>query len=236
MKVKFIRHEAIAKGIHSFFFEPNHHVHYTAGQYTKLYLPHESADSRGTSRWFTLSSSPTEPEWVITTKIDSKHSSSFKQHLLNLTPNTTLQADEPIGDFVLPQDTSRSLLFVAGGIGVTPYHSMIKWLLDKGINYNIHLLYAATTPQEVAFMPLFKEYGLKLTRIITEPNPDWQEEKGRLDAKRIQQLSPDIRDRLVYLSGPEPMIEQLFDGLTTSPVNLTKTQIVTDYFPNYPSL
>ncbi len=235
MKLTFIRSEAVAKGIRSFFFEPEHSVHYTPGQYTKLYLPHEQMDARGDSRWFTLSSSPTEKLWSITIKLDPSRSSSFKQHLQKLIPGAVIRADEPLGDFVLPQDSNRPLLFVAGGIGVTPYRSMVKWLSDKKLRRNIRLIYAAAKSQEFAFIELFHEYGVELVPVATEPPTSWKGETGHLDVHRILQLSPDIKDRLVYLAGPEPMVEQFFDGLTSNSVGIPKNQVVTDYFPNYPS-
>src|SRR5688572_28479949 len=181
--------EDIAENIKTFWFKPAKPVHYVAGQFTELYLPHDGADDRGTRRWFTLSSSPTEPLVSITTKF-SDPGSSFKRTLAGLKPGTALALASPMGDFVLPKDASRPLVFVAGGMGITPMRSMIKYLLDCHEQRDIHLIYAVTKREELAFEPLFTAYGLKFTTVIKNPPQGYTGEAGSLSAERILQLAP----------------------------------------------
>lgn len=230
MKLTFDHIEDMAVNIHTFWFKPEKTVDYTAGQYTELHLVYPNPDDRGTKRWFTLSSSPTEELLSITTKFNPA-SSTFKQALLRLKPGTRLHAADPMGDFVLPKDPSIPLVFVAGGIGVTPFRSMIKWLTDKKEKRAIHMIYAANKLKEVAFRQLLESYGLKLDLVISQPTPDWKGLSGTLTPERILGLIGSIKDRLIYLSGPEPMIESLMDGLEKLGIN--KKQLVSDFFPGY---
>ena len=122
--------EQITADVYTFWFTPNKPLDYTAGQFTELTLPHEAADSRGIKRWFTLSSSPTEQLLGITTKL-AEQPSSFMKSLFSLQPGDVVNFSAAMGDFVLPINKTIPLLFVVGGIGVTPLRSMMQWLKDS---------------------------------------------------------------------------------------------------------
>jgi ferredoxin-NADP reductase len=231
MNVIFDHSEDAADHIKTFWFKPEKPVRYTAGQFTELYLPHPDADNRGQRRWFTLSSSPTDPLLSITTKFASNPSSTFKEILQQIEPGTPLKLAEPMGDFVLPKDPTIPLLFVASGIGITPMYSMIKYLNDTGERRNIHLIYAVTRASEIAFEDLFNQYGVGLTIILKEPPDEYRGETGSLDADRILQLVDDTGKSLFYLSGPEPMVETFMKGLKVKGID--EHHLVTDYFPGY---
>jgi glycine betaine catabolism B len=223
--------EDIATNIKTFWFKPERPVHYMAGQFTEMYLPHPNADERGEKHFFTLSSSPTEPLLSITTKFAVDRSSTFKQTLRELKPGTPLRLADPMGDFVLPKDKATPLLFVAGGIGITPMRSMIKYLFDSKEQRNVTLLYGVNRPDELAFTHLFEEYDLKFNPIVKEPSTDWQGEVGALTPERILEALGDSQNSLIYLSGPEPMVEAFDKAVKASGVN--KHRIVTDFFPGY---
>jgi glycine betaine catabolism B len=231
MDVVFDHTEDVAHNIKTFWFKSERKVRYIAGQFTEIYLPHDDADDRGIRRWFTLSSSPTDEMVSITTKFASHRSSTFKQHLRQLKPGTPLKLADPMGDFVLPKDSSIPIVFVAGGMGITPMHSMVKWLNDENEKRNIHLIYAVTEEDELAFVPLFKDYNLKFTPVVKTPVPGYVGETGSLDADRILQLAPDDGKYRLYLSGPEPMVEAFFKQLKAK--GFSEDRLVTDYFPGY---
>ena len=231
MQVTFEHFTDTAANIKTFYFKPERSVRYEAGQFIELTIPHDNADKRGQKRWFTLSSSPTEELLSITTKFALENGSTFKQALLALQPGTSLRMADPMGDFVLPKDQSKPLIFVAGGIGVTPMHSMVQFLHDNKEARDITLIYAANKEDEVAFSDLFKGYDLNFIPVIREAQASWSGETGTLDPERITKFAPKITESTVYLSGPEPMVEALFDGLKKAGVD--KRNIVTDYFPGY---
>jgi len=217
--------------VRTFWFKPNQSVHYTPGQFIEMYLPHDNPDERGIKHWFTLSSSPTETLISITTKYAGDKSSTFKKTLFGLEPGARVQIVEPMGDFVLPKDTNIPLVFVAGGMGVTPFHSIVKWLTDVGEKRTIQVLLAANKPEDVLFEKLFRDYGAKVRVIVSEPSGEWRGEVGRLSAEKILELTGKPDDKRIYVSGPEPMVEALEKDLHDH--NIKKSQLVLDFFPGY---
>jgi ferredoxin-NADP reductase len=235
MKVTFVRSEPEADNIRTFHFQPEQPLRYTAGQYTELHIPHKNPDKRGTKRWFTLSSSPTDELLTITTKYagDNK-SSSFKKALFKLKPGTELHMADPMGDFVLPKLVQTPLVFVAGGIGITPFHSMLRWLSDTLEERPIKLLYGVRTEAEIVFEETFDTAGIKPTIVVRQPSDAWGGERGQLSAELILGLEKPSEDTLVYVSGPELMVQALSRDLHKA--GLRKDQIVTDEFPNYDAI
>jgi len=235
VNVVFDHSEPIAHNIRTFWFRPDKPMYYLAGQYTELTLPHDNPDNRGIKRWFTLSSSPTDEMLSITTKFAGEQSSSFKKHLFEqLKPGTQLHMADPMGDFVLPKDTTLPLVFVAGGIGLTPFHSMIKWLQDTDEHRDIQFLYGVRHEDEQAFHDLFASYGVQPITFVSEPTPEWQGETGKLDAERILRHITPIGNKRIYVSGPEQMVQALTKDLEKHGV--PKDQLINDEFPGYTGL
>lgn len=230
MIVTLVRSEAVAENIRTFWFRPQKPVKYLAGQYIEMYLPHAGADVRGQKHWFTLSSSPTEKLVSITTKHAVDRVSTFKQQLFLLKTGTSIKISEPMGDFVLPKDASIPLLFVAGGIGITPMRSMVKWLTDCGQHRTINLIYGARSDKELAFMDLFEAYGLK-PQILLSDDPSGSKPKEHITPEVILDAAKSLHEPLVYISGPEPMTEKLEAGLQAG--GFPAARLVLDFFPGY---
>jgi ferredoxin-NADP reductase len=132
-----------------------------------------------------------------------------------------------MGDFVLPKDKTIPLIFVAGGLGITPLRSMVKYLTDNQEKRDIQMIYVTSVPEDQVFVPLFKSYVQKLTLLNRQDDQD----QATLTAQTIIDLSqPSLRSR-IYLSGPEPMIEDLVDQFKKTTIKTD--QLVTDYFPGY---
>lgn len=226
MQVTLDHLEDTAENIITFWFKPRHRVSYNAGQFTEIKLPHDSTDERGDKRWFTLSSSPTEELLSITTKF-SKPGSTFKRTFLSLKPGTELNLAEPMGDFVLPKDPSIPLVLIAGGMGITPIRSMVKFLSDTHEKRTITLLYAAQSSRELAFLPLLESYCRNILIRTREDDGNG----AALTANKILAITKPSYNALIYLSGPEPMIEKLVEQFTKT--TLSEDRLVTDYFPGY---
>lgn len=229
MRVKLDHIEDVAANTKMFWFTPDQTVRYIAGQFVEVILPHDQPDSRGIRRWFTLSSSPTEKQLAITTKF-SPEGSTFKKALLRSKPGERIMMSQPMGDFVLPKDKTLPLVFVAGGIGVTPVRSMLKWLADSGEKRNVRAIYAAHDNESVAFKELL-ERAAKVTYVLQNPPKGWRGESGRLDAAKLLALAPDTANQRYYMSGPEAMVEALYKGLRAAGID--ERRLVGDYFPGY---
>jgi ferredoxin-NADP reductase len=234
MKAIFRKREQLTNAISTFWFEPARPLRFTAGQFNELTLKHASPHDRGVKRWFTISSSPTDDLVGITTKFAGEASSSFKKALFDLAPTTEVQLAEAMGDFVLPKLTQQPLIFVAGGIGLTPFHSMFEWLAATGETRDIKFLYAVSSEDDIIFQDTFDKANVHATIIVGNPSEAWGGLRGRLDAQTILGLEKPTDDTLIYLSGPEQMIEALEADLQKHGVD--KRQLVGDFFPGYTQL
>lgn len=201
--------------VKTFYFKPNEHLDYEAGQFVDLTIPDVGR------RYFTLSSCPEEHLLSITTVFADKLS-DYKQALFNLKPGDVLDISEPMGDFVLPLDTTRHLTFIIGGIGATPVRSICKHLLMTNQKRNIKLLYSSGQASEHIFRDVFDNYQSKYTESA---------KTGRIKASDIIRLANPKQNDLIYISGPEQMVERLRDDLIEHKINAE--QIVGDYFNGY---
>lgn len=224
MKVTFSEKSEIAPNIFTFTFKPEKQPAYIAGQFIEMYLPHPNKDNRGDKRWFTLSSSPTEANVAITTRFAGQSGSSFKKALFAISPGAEISISSPMGDFVLPKDKSIPIIFVAAGIGCTPFRSITKYLIDSNEPRDISMLYLAKNHTDVAFRDEFSTLQ------------KFQELSGaKLSAEHILDFAgPAETTRYFYLSGPEPLVEKLTKELRR--FGISKRHIFTDYFPGYHEL
>lgn len=209
----------------SFIFDTDGDTSWQPGQYTHFALPHDNADDRGADRWFTISSAPSEGYVMVTTRINHEHSSTFKEQLLKLEAGQQIEADAPEGDFVV-DDPSRELIFVAGGIGVTPYRSILKEADANGQQLKVHLLYANRN-ENIVFQKELEEFATHNPHLKI----DYVVGPGKLDADTLKAAIDAADNPVVYLSGPEPMVEDL--ELTVGRLGVAKENIKTDFFPGY---
>ncbi|MES2971365.1 MAG: FAD-dependent oxidoreductase [Patescibacteria group bacterium] len=233
MYVNFDHGEEVATNIRTFWFKPQHPLRYVAGQFVELQLPHPNPDKRGHKRWFTLSSSPSEKLISITTKLATENGSTFKQTLASLKSGAEVTISEAMGDFVLPKDNTLPLVFVAGGIGVTPMRSMVKWIVDNHEQRKVNVIYAARSLDEIAFKELFKSQGINLDVVLSDQTSGWTGRTGRLSGELILEIAGPSAEQLIYVSGPEPMVEALEKDLKSAGVN--KHKLILDFFPGYPA-
>lgn len=225
----------LGPNIISFLFDKPARFKHSAGQFLEWTLPHAEADDRGYRRWFTVSSSPTEPNIRLTTKF-AERSSSFKTALHNLKPGQKISAANLEGDFVLPENRDEKLVFIAGGIGITPFRAMTKYLLDTKQSQDIVLLYSAKTAAEVVFKEIFAQaeqaLWLKPNYVLTDPPPaNWTGQSGFIDAAMIKRVVGDWQNRVFYISGPEPMVEA-FEKMLAA-IGIADNKIKRDFFPGY---
>lgn len=232
LELKFMGRFKEAKDIYSYDFHGE--LKYKPGQYMEWTLPMAKADSRGNRRYFTLSSSPTEDHLMFTTKEPTPRS-SFKTQLDILGKGDKILAYQLEGSFVLPKDAGQKMAFLAGGIGVTPFRSIVKYLIDTNQKRDIVLLYSANSVDEFAFNDLFKralKAGVTTHYAVNGATPkDWLGFKGQIDSKMIKNAIPDYKERIFYLSGPYGMVVAVKNNLLK--MGIRPQQIKTDYFPGY---
>jgi len=230
----FLEKSQIANGVYELKFNLNKKFAYLPGQYLEWTLSHNKPDSRGVRRYFTIASSPTEDTVRLGIKINKEKSSSFKKTLMDLENGSKINAGQLGGDFVLPENKSEKLVFIAGGIGITPFRSIVKYLIDKKEKRDIVLFYCASDVSDLVYRDLFesaKSIGLKTHYVCTRPPQGWKGKTGRIDEEMIKEEVLDFSVRTFYLSGPSAMVDgykKLLKSLGIKP-----QKIVTDYFPGY---
>jgi ferredoxin-NADP reductase len=225
MKFKFISSAPVTSDVTSFVFEPEQPVSWQPGQYFHYVLNHPDADDRGVERWFTCSAAPSEGHVMVSTRLATDHGSSFKHSLQKLQPGDEIEADGPEGDFTV-EDLSRNYIFVAGGIGITPFRSILVELHKQGKPIKATLLYANRS-DEIPFQAELEQ--------IAADNPDFKIEyviqPSRIDSDLLKHHVEAVENPLVYVSGPKPMVESFAEQLES--LGLAKDNIKLDDFPGY---
>ncbi len=205
------------------------------GQYVEWTLPHKNTDSRGNRRYFSIASAP-EDDLEIAVKF-YPNSSSFKKALFNLDPQKQIIASSLSGDFVLPKKEAMPIVFIAGGVGIAPFASIIKNAINRGKRLNIAVLFANKRREDIIFEDLLeaaRQYGVNTIYTLTDVDSipqDWEGERGRITASMIQKSIPDYESRLFYISGPAPMVKAYQEILRQ--LNIDNKDIIVDYFPGY---
>ncbi len=252
----------VTADVYDFLFKSDHKLLFKPGQYLEWTLGHDDQDTRGMRRYFTIASSPTE-EYIRMGVKFYPNSSSFKQSMLFLSPGDKIVASQLAGDFVLPKDKNmgfaayfrrllgkwkllpfplaplenKKLVFIAGGIGITPFRSMIKYLLDTKEKRNAILLFSNKAPADVVYKDIFdkagQQLGLKTIYTVTDtPYPeDWPGERGFIDEQMIRRTVPDYKERMFFLSGSHAMVVAFNEILQK--MGVKKQQIKTDFFPGF---
>lgn len=235
---KLLRKTKLTTGIAEFIFTPNRKLAYLPGQYMEWTLPHPHSDSRGDRRYLTLASSPTEPEIRVGVRF-YRNGSTYKKAMLQMSDDTPIVAAQLAGNFTLPKDQTLKLAFIAGGIGVTPYRSMLKYLLDKDEPRDITMLYSAKKADEIVYRDILdaarQRLDARITYCLTGGNKPGQDtgnyRYGYIDAKVIEREIPDYRERLFYISGSHDMVNGVRDALRE--LGVRRSRIKTDFFPGY---
>lgn len=208
-----------------FIWKPERPFAYQPGQYMEFTLQHTKTDARGARRYFTLASSPTEKELRLGVKF-YPNGSSFKKALLGLQAGDEVMAAALGGDFVLPKNPNQKIVFIAGGIGITPYRAMLKYLVDTNQKRDIALLYAAKTSDDIVYRDVIdaarQQLGLK-TVFATDGM--------RLTPELIAREVPDLKDRLFYISGPHGMVVAMEENLAM--LGVPRSHIKKDFFSGY---
>ena len=234
-KVRIVRRRMYGANTEDIELAPEHPFLYKPGQYIEMTLPHKGSDARGARRYFTLASSPTEDTLHLGVRYYA-NGSSFKESLHN--PDSTFMSFGQVGgDFTLPRDTDAKLAFIAGGIGVTPFRSMVKYMTDVEDKRSVVLLYGERSREDLAYREVFEE-GKAKTRLVVKyilsggaQQLDENEISGNINRALIEQQIPDYASRIFYISGPQSMVQGVRRELRA--MGVPRRNIKADYFFGY---
>jgi ferredoxin-NADP reductase len=208
---------------------------YQPGQYFWVELldpPYE--DEKGPRRHITAVTSPTERGVIgLCTRV---RDSAFKRSLAELPLGAEVEVEPPKGKFVLPQDTSRPLVFVAGGIGITVFRSMLRYIQDQHLPHRVTLIYSNRDRESTPFLDELEQIertNPNVRLIVTMTNDDeWTGERRRVDADFFEEYLGDNLDEATYMvAGPPGMAEAVTEELKKAGVG--EQSISTDSFSGY---
>ena len=215
MDTNLITHEVVAEGTMRFRFTKPEGFTYRAGQSIDLTLinPPET-DAEGNTRAFTLASSPDDEYLAITTRI---RDTAFKRILKTMAPGTPMQLEGPFGELTLPERTDRPIVFLAGGIGITPFYSMARYASSHALPHRIALFYSNRRPEDAAFLDELSALtstnpNFRLIPTMTDmehSGTPWNGERGYIDAAMLERHLTGMDNPIFYLAGPLAMVSAL---------------------------
>lgn len=218
--VQLLAKQPLAEGTMAFHFSKPDGFTFTPGQAADLIIADESsaANTQDARHTFSMVSAPHENELVFATRM---RDSLYKQQLKALPLGATAFVDGPFGALVLGDDLSQAAVCIAGGIGITPFMSMLRDAAERQRQQDILLLYSNRRPEDSAFLAELQELSRRNPRfklIATMTNMDasaqaWDGATGYLNAERIQAYSAALHQPQYYLSGPPMLVEAMMDVL-----------------------
>jgi ferredoxin-NADP reductase len=224
----------VAKGTLLVLFGVDGYPEYRPGNYFWVELPDRGyTDERGLRRHISLVTSPTEKGVVgLATRL---RDSAFKKTLAELEVGDEVEVEEPKGTFALPEDTTVRYVFVAGGIGITVFRSMLRYIADRELPYEVTLLYSNRDRASTAFMDELDELeqripGLTVVYTMTG-DPEWEGEKRKLDAAVINDLLGALAGFTYLIAGPPAMVEGVAEELKLAGVD--EEHILASRFAGY---
>ena len=205
--------EVIAERTLAFRFSKPAGFAFLAGQAVDVGLPDPSKLEAGLMKHtFSLTGAPRETELTIATRM---RDSQFKRVLETLPVGTTVQLEGPFGSFVLHEDRDRPAVFIAGGIGITPFRSILRDELPKAVGAPIFLFYSNPRPEDAAFLDELQTLAVnndRLTLIATmtqtkRSSSKWRGETGRLTSQFLDRYTRKLAALpIYYVVGPPAMV------------------------------
>jgi len=200
------------------------------GQYMIVTINSEGMELREP---FTISSSPTERDFLELTKKLTGH--PFSNALESSKAGDKVVIDAPFGEFTFKGEYDKIAL-LAGGIGITPQRCIIRYATDKQLKTDIILLYSSRFDDEIIFKNELEEMqrlnnNLKVVYTVTRPTDKWKGLRGRIDKEMIQKVIPDYMGRIFYVCGPPKMVESM--AAIFKELNIPENRIKQEFFPGY---
>lgn len=222
----------IAANTYEFTFKKPAGFNFKAGQYLEWMLPHEKPDSRGVRRYFTIASSPSEPVVRLALKV-VESGSTYKNYLMDMEVGDMLVASQLAGDFILPKQMDKKVGFIAGGIGITPFRSHLRYMQDSGEARDTVLYYCNNTMSDVAYQAEFvdckESLPFELVQVLSREDLGAPYETGYFSADMLQRRTPDYLQRQWFISGPPMMVNAC--AKTLKGLGVKNKNIKRDFFP-----
>lgn len=225
-RVKFVRREEVALGTLAFHFEKPAGFQFKPGQYADVILinPPEK-DDEGIARSLSIASAPFEEGLMFATRM---RNTAFKHVLNAMPPGAEVEMEGPYGSFTLHHNASRPAIMIAGGIGITPFRSMLIEAAHGRLPHRMILFYCNRRPEDAAFLTELQELqqldgNFTLVGVMSKPDESrlrWEGEKGRLTPEILAKYSQGLREPIYYLVGPPAMVSDVHRMMNEAGVNV----------------
>jgi ferredoxin-NADP reductase len=221
-QTRLVRRETVAEETMAFYFERPAGFAYEAGQHAMVrVLDPQEIDGFGQSRTFTFASAPHEPELMVATRM---RDTAFKRTLRSAPLGLRIGLDGPDGLMLLEEDAARPAVFIAGGIGVTPFLSIARRAANVRLPHRIHLFYSNRRPEDAPFLDELRDLeranaNFRLIPTMTQMHNSrlpWEGETGPVREALLTRHLPDLKSPVYYLAGPPGMamgMQVLLDSL-----------------------
>jgi len=206
--------------VESFRFVPQERMEFMPGQFLQFVFDQDNRDNPKLNKYLSFSSSPNKDYVEVTKRLGC---SEFSQRLKGLKPGAEVILRGPLGYCVF-EDGYKSIGFLIGGIGITPVISILGYIMDRGLDTDIRLLYSNRNEEEIAFKQEIDYYKsinnrIRLAYTVTEcqPNPpagvEGTKDKrfffGCIDRNLLLDEIDDLQDRMLFIFGPPKMVEAM---------------------------
>ncbi len=224
-KIKLKDKKEIAEGTMAFYFEKPKGFEFKAGQFNDWTItnPVEN-DNEGNTRAFSIASAPSENYLMFASRM---RKTAFKNNLKNMTIETEIKIEGPFGDFTLHNDVSRPAVLLAGGIGITPFRSIILQTTAEKTPHKIFLFYSNRRPQDAAFLEELEntdKESLNFKMVATMTNTagtmiKWGGETGYINQEILSRYLDNLSKPIHYIAGPPTMVLAMKTMLNQSGIN-----------------
>lgn len=239
-QTKIISRETVAKQTTAFHIEKPAGFTFTVGQHIDVAILNPvKTDYKGTIRPFSIASPPSEKDIVVATRITE---SAFKEHISTASLPIPIEIEGPMGSFVLHKDPAKPAIFLAGGIGVTQFRSIIKDVLERTMPHQLHLLHSNRTPADAPFMENFMTWKEQAPNFVFVPTVSlldeyerfksgWNGHVGRIDWPLIQNSCDISTQAIFYAAGPPAFVKAMVTMLSAN--GILEENIRTEEFSGY---
>jgi len=212
---RFTSSEEIADGTRAFHFEKPGNFKFKAGQAIDLILPAPSANDVEPARHaFSVVSAPNENRLTIATRM---RGSPFKQAMASLPVGASVELDGPFGTLTLHNDRTRPAVFIAGGIGITPFVSILRQAATDPSARSLTLLSSNHRPEDAAFLAELQALEGRMTNFqfiatmtqISHSKQAWSGMTGQIDADMLTGIGARLPSPIYYLAGPPKFVEAM---------------------------
>ena len=198
-------HQEVADGTTAFRFENPSGFAFKAGQSANFVLLEPPAEPNSARRTFSLASAPYENELLVATRM--REGSHFKRALKSLPAGSKVRLVGPLGDMTLHDDPARAAVFIAGGIGITPFRSMLRQAEQDGLGHRLYLAYSNRRREHAAFLDELQALERRNPRFrLLAPMTDAE---GMLDEEKLKRFAGEAATPVYYLAGPPAMVEAM---------------------------